>query len=221
MISRTIFCSAQASVIAWRDGADARHLAQAVGLGLDNIEHLLPERLDHLLGVDRPDAADHPRAEIFLELWKVTRSTRPARTSCSSMIAVLASWERQDRLFSLRAPLPRMPRGRSTARGGLASDTCASGLDVVARFGRRRTSIVNEGTVHLNVILDNCSPFGQFVSAKTTLPRRPWEAKRNKAIRDSRGNQRARIRRRALHLAEDGIEAARPSLHFSWRKNLK
>ena len=47
--------------------ADARHLAKPIGLGLDDVEDLLPEGLDHLLGVDRPDAADHPGAEIFLD----------------------------------------------------------------------------------------------------------------------------------------------------------
>jgi hypothetical protein len=46
---------------------DARHLPKAIGLGLDDVEDLLPEGLDHLLGVDRPDAADHPGAEIFLD----------------------------------------------------------------------------------------------------------------------------------------------------------
>ena len=40
------------------------------------------------------------------------------------------------------------------ARGDLASDNGPSGFDVVARFGRRRTSTVNEGTARLNVILD-------------------------------------------------------------------
>ena len=49
------------------DGADARHLAQPIGLGLDDVEDLVSEGLDHFLGVDRPDAADHPRAEIFLD----------------------------------------------------------------------------------------------------------------------------------------------------------
>jgi hypothetical protein len=47
--------------------ADARHLAKPIGLGLDDIEDLLPEGLDHLLGIDRPDAPDHPGAEIFLD----------------------------------------------------------------------------------------------------------------------------------------------------------
>ena len=49
------------------DGADAGHLSQPIGLGLDDIEHLLAERLDHLLGIDRPDAADHPRAQVLLD----------------------------------------------------------------------------------------------------------------------------------------------------------
>ena len=47
--------------------ADARHLAKPIGLGFDDVEDLLPEHFDHLLGVDRPDAPDHPRAEIFLD----------------------------------------------------------------------------------------------------------------------------------------------------------
>ena len=47
--------------------ADARDLAKPIGLGLDDVEDLLPEGLDHLLRVDRPDAPDHPGAEIFLD----------------------------------------------------------------------------------------------------------------------------------------------------------
>ena len=47
--------------------ADARHLAKPIGLGLDDVEDLLTEGLDHLLGVDRSDASDHPGAEIFLD----------------------------------------------------------------------------------------------------------------------------------------------------------
>ena len=47
--------------------ADAGHLAKPIGLGLDDVEDLLPEGLDHFLGVDRSDAADHPGAEIFLD----------------------------------------------------------------------------------------------------------------------------------------------------------
>ena len=47
--------------------ADARHLAQPIGFGLDHVEDLLSEGLDHLLGVDRPDAPYHPGAQIFLD----------------------------------------------------------------------------------------------------------------------------------------------------------
>ena len=49
------------------DRADAIDLAHPVGLGLDDVEHLLAEGLDHLLGVDRPDAADHAGGEILLD----------------------------------------------------------------------------------------------------------------------------------------------------------
>ena len=47
--------------------ADARHLAKPIRLGLDDVEDLLTKGLDHLLGVDRPDAPDHPGAQIFLD----------------------------------------------------------------------------------------------------------------------------------------------------------
>ena len=58
--------------------ADAGHLAQAIGLGLDHVEHLLAERLDHLLGVDRADAADHPGTEILLDARRSTSAPRCA-----------------------------------------------------------------------------------------------------------------------------------------------
>jgi len=41
-------------------GADTGHLLQAIGFGFDHVEHLLAERPDHLPGVDRANAADHP-----------------------------------------------------------------------------------------------------------------------------------------------------------------
>jgi hypothetical protein len=47
--------------------ADAGNLAKPIGLGLDDVEDLVSEGFDHLLGVDRADAADHPRAQIFLD----------------------------------------------------------------------------------------------------------------------------------------------------------
>ena len=70
MISRTIFCSAQARGDAL--GAhrpDAVDLAQPIGLGLDDVEHVLAERLHQLLGVDRADAADHAGAKILLDAF--------------------------------------------------------------------------------------------------------------------------------------------------------
>ena len=47
--------------------ADAGHLAQAARLLLDDFEHGLAEGADQLPRVDRPDAADHPGAEVFLD----------------------------------------------------------------------------------------------------------------------------------------------------------
>ena len=68
MISRITFCSAQPATIAL--GAlrtDPGHLTQAARLLLDDFEHGFAEGSDQLLRVDRPDAADHPGAEIFLD----------------------------------------------------------------------------------------------------------------------------------------------------------
>jgi hypothetical protein len=47
--------------------ADAGHLTQTLGLLLYNVEHGFAEGADQLLRVDRPDAADHARAKIFLD----------------------------------------------------------------------------------------------------------------------------------------------------------
>src|SRR5258707_2907764 len=46
--------------------ANASHLAQALGLLLDRVEHLLSESSHKLFRIDRTNAADHPGAEIFL-----------------------------------------------------------------------------------------------------------------------------------------------------------
>ena len=48
-------------------GADAAHLAQPVGLLLDDVEHLLAEARGQPLGIGRADAADHAGAEILLD----------------------------------------------------------------------------------------------------------------------------------------------------------
>ena len=42
-------------------------LRGAIGLGLDDVEILLTEGLDHLLGVGWPDGPDHAGAQIFLD----------------------------------------------------------------------------------------------------------------------------------------------------------
>src|SRR5262249_31797605 len=47
------------------DGTDAVHLLQAMGLRLDDVEYLLAEGAQQLLGVNRADAADHSRREIL------------------------------------------------------------------------------------------------------------------------------------------------------------
>ena len=49
------------------DRTDARDLPQPRGLGLDGVEHLVAERRDELLRVDRTDAPDHAGAEVFLD----------------------------------------------------------------------------------------------------------------------------------------------------------
>ena len=47
--------------------ADPGHLAQPAWLLFDDLEHRLAKGANQFFGVDRPDAADHPRAEIFLD----------------------------------------------------------------------------------------------------------------------------------------------------------
>ena len=48
-------------------GADAGHLSKPIRLGLDDVEHFLSKGLDHLLGIYRPDTADHSRAQVLLD----------------------------------------------------------------------------------------------------------------------------------------------------------
>ena len=48
-------------------GFTSGYLAQPLGLGLDNVEHLVAERADQLSGIDRADAPDHPGAQILLD----------------------------------------------------------------------------------------------------------------------------------------------------------
>jgi hypothetical protein len=71
--------------------ADAGHLAQMVGLGLDHIEHLLAKRFDHFPGVDRADAADHSRSEILFDAFgrRRRRGAHKARLELLAMGAVI------------------------------------------------------------------------------------------------------------------------------------
>ena len=67
MISRTAFCSAQAARMpAARTRPMPSTSRSRGGRRLDDVEHLVAERADQLLGVDRADAADHAGGEIFL-----------------------------------------------------------------------------------------------------------------------------------------------------------
>src|SRR5262249_56208413 len=46
---------------------DAVHLAQAIRLRLDDVEHLLTKGAQELLGIDRANAAHHSRGEVLLD----------------------------------------------------------------------------------------------------------------------------------------------------------
>jgi len=50
-------------------GADAVHVFQPGRFILDDIENLLPEIIHQLLGVNRPDALDHPTAQVFFDAF--------------------------------------------------------------------------------------------------------------------------------------------------------
>jgi hypothetical protein len=45
--------------------ADARHLAKPIGFSLDDVEDLLTEGLDHLLGIDSPMPRITPEPRYF------------------------------------------------------------------------------------------------------------------------------------------------------------
>ena len=113
MISRTIFCSAQASVMRLaRTGANPGHLTKPIRLGLDDVEHLLPERLHHLLGVDWANAADHSGAEVFLDAIDRGRGGRAheARLELLAMGVVVNPFARSSDPFA------------GSDRGGMADD---------------------------------------------------------------------------------------------------
>ena len=103
MISRTIFCSAQALVMRLaRIGPMPVTSRRRSRLGLDYIEHFVAERLDHLLGVDRADAADHPGTEILLDAFGRgrRRGAHEARFELLAMGAVVDPFARRGDPFA-------------------------------------------------------------------------------------------------------------------------
>jgi hypothetical protein len=91
---------------------DARHFGQALGVLFDHIEHGLAECLDQLLGIDRADAADHARTEIFLDPLQRGRQ-RGAQESGAELHAVGAVID----------PVPgRLQEFAGRDAGGMADD---------------------------------------------------------------------------------------------------
>ena len=76
------------------------------------------------------------------------------------------------------------------APGDLASDNCASGFDVVARFSRRRTSTVNEGTACLKVFLDTACHSADSSRPRDLAQGNLARESATKAIGVSGGNER-------------------------------
>src|SRR6266487_3336679 len=66
MISRTAFCSAQAAVMRPARTGPMPSM-QAIRLRLDDVEDLLAEGPQQLLGIDWANAADHSRGEVLLD----------------------------------------------------------------------------------------------------------------------------------------------------------
>src|SRR5262249_34782470 len=53
--------------------SNASHFTKAMRLLLDDVEYGLSEGTNELLRIDRPDAADHPGAEVFLDAFDCGR----------------------------------------------------------------------------------------------------------------------------------------------------
>ena len=68
-------------------GADTGHLAQALRLLLDEIEHRLSETPYQPLGVDRADAADHARGEVPFDPLQDCRRA-DLEEGCAELLAV-------------------------------------------------------------------------------------------------------------------------------------
>jgi hypothetical protein len=69
------------------------HFAQAIGLKLDDVEYGFAKGPHQLLRVDRPDAADHPGTEIFLDPLnrRRRRSLEERGSELDAVVAVVDS----------------------------------------------------------------------------------------------------------------------------------
>src|SRR3954469_17150366 len=93
-------------------GPNSLDLTKPIGVSLDNVEHLSAEGFDHLLGVDGPDAADHPGGKIFLDALDRTR----CRGAHETRLELLAMGAVVDPFAGGRQPLS------SGDGGGVADD---------------------------------------------------------------------------------------------------
>ena len=96
------------------DRADAIDLTQPIRLGFDDVEHLLPECLDHLPGVARANTADHAGGEILLDALDGTgrRGAHEPRLELLAMGAVV------DPITRGRDPFSGGDRGGVADNGG-------------------------------------------------------------------------------------------------------
>jgi hypothetical protein len=82
------------------------------------------------------------------------------------------------------------------ACGDLVSDDSASGFELVASLGRRRTSTVNEGTARLNVVLDTARRWADSSLPKMTLRGTAQQSNRQLLWRRQTGHFNHHARRR-------------------------
>ena len=110
--------------------ADARHLAQALGLRFDRVEHFLPKGPNQLLGVDGADTADHAGAEILLDAVDRGRRRGPQK----SRFELLAMRAVVDPFARCRDPLAGGDRRRMADDGHqipMAARLCPQNAETV------------------------------------------------------------------------------------------
>src|SRR5215467_2744905 len=131
MISRTVFCSAQAArMLARANRPDTVDLAQPIWCGFYDFEHLLAKGANELFGVDRPHAPDHAGREVFFD-------------------AVVRSWRRcaqepRLELLAVGAVVNPCARGRDPLAGGNGCGIANHGDDVTtpARPGAQNAKTI-------------------------------------------------------------------------------